>query len=288
MNHEHNHNHSRLGWTVILNISITIAEYIGGMLSGSLALLSDAGHNLTDVLSLLLGYVGEKVSLRKANKKHTFGFKRFEVITALINAFALLAVAFYILFEAFHRLKESRSISLGLMLGIGSIGLLGNLASILILHKQKNESLNLKSAYLHLFYDTLSSVFVMLGAVIIYFTNYVVIDVIASVVIALMILYSSFKIIKKGLHIFMQGVPEGLDLDEIYTVIKGIEGVASIHNLHIWSINSKDTFLSCHICIEYKKVKNDELIKEINNALQNRFKIEHSAIQIEENNICKK
>ncbi|HML26414.1 MAG TPA: cation diffusion facilitator family transporter, partial [Methanomethylovorans sp.] len=148
MTHEHSHT-EKIGWTIFLNIGITVAEYIGGIASGSLALLSDAGHNFSDVLSLILGYYGEKVSEKRATKKHTFGLKRFEIFTALINALALVAVAFYILFEAFQRLNEPRNISLGLMLGVGSIGLLGNLISILILNKEKDASINMKAAYLH-------------------------------------------------------------------------------------------------------------------------------------------
>ncbi|OPY19434.1 MAG: zinc transporter ZitB [Methanomethylovorans sp. PtaU1.Bin073] len=287
MAHEHNHT-EKMGWTIFLNIVITVAEYIGGIYSGSLALLSDAGHNFSDVLSLILGYYGEKVSEKQATKTHTFGFKRFEIFTALINALALVAVAFYILFEAFQRLHEPRNISLGLMLGVGSIGLLGNLISIFVLNKEKNASINMKAAYLHLFYDTVSSAFVMISAVIIYFTNYVFIDTIVSVIIAFMILYSSLDIIKNSIHIFMQGVPEGTEFDEVYSLINDVKGVKSVHNLHIWAINSNNTFLSCHVCIDKTVEKRtDEVIQTINKLLKEKYEIEHTAIQIEENNICK-
>ena len=283
----HNHSYSKLGWTIVLNIVITVAEYFGGIISGSLALLSDAGHNFSDVFSLILGYFGEKVSDKKSNEKHSFGFKRFEVFTALINALVLVAVAFYILLEAFHRLGKPNNISLGLMLGVGSIGLFGNLLSIVILNKEKDKSINLKSAYLHLFYDTLSSVFVIVSAVLIYFTDYVIIDVIASAVIAVMILYSSFEIIKEGVHILMQGVPEGLDFNKVYKSIQKVRGVKSIHNLHIWSINSKDSFLSCHVCMDARTKRDpDELIESINRILGEKYDIHHSVIQLEENNIC--
>jgi len=282
----HEHNHKKIGWTILLNIAITIAEYIGGIMSGSLALLSDAGHNFSDVLSLILGYFGEKISSTKATKKHSFGFKRFEILTALINALTLISIAFYILFEAFHRINNTQQISLGIMLGVGAIGLFGNLISIIILNKDKDSSVNMKAAFLHLFYDTLSSVFVMFSAVIIYFTDYVIIDIIVSAIIAVMILYSSLEIIKKTVHIFMQGVPDGMDFDQVYTQISKVKGIKSIHNLHIWSIDSNEIFLSCHVCIE--KVKNsDDIINGINKMLLKDFNIGHTTIQLENNDLCK-
>lgn len=284
----HEHNEKKLGWTIILNLVITIAEYIGGIMSGSLALLSDAGHNLSDVISLILGYFGEKISEKKADKKHSFGFKRVEIFTALINAFALLAIAFYILFEAFQRMNESNTISLGIMLGVGSIGLLGNLISILILNKDKDVSVNMKAAYLHLFYDTISSVFVIISAVIIYFTNYVIIDIVVSAIIAIMILFSSFDIIKKTIHILMQGVPQGLEFDELFHTISKIKGVKSVHNLHVWAVNSNNNFLSCHVCADKKSINDpDKLIKRINKVLQKKYAIDHTVIQIERNDLCK-
>ncbi|RME54859.1 cation transporter [Candidatus Woesearchaeota archaeon] len=284
----HNHGHGKkLGWTIILNIIITIAQYIGGIVSGSLALISDASHNLSDVLSLILGYIGEKFSHKGPSRRHSFGFKRVEIFTALINALALVAIAFYILFEAYKRLNSPREISLGLMFGIGSIGLIGNFVSILILNKEKESSVNMRAAYLHLFYDTISSLFVITGAAIIYFTNYIFIDIIASLIIALMIFYSSFDVIKTCLHIFMQGVPEGIDINEVYNFIMSMEGVEDVHNLHIWAINSRDFFLSCHICIgnNYKH-KTDEFIKKINELVKEKFHIEHTSVQIERSNIC--
>ncbi len=270
----------KLGWTIILNIVITIVEYAGGILSGSLALLSDAGHNLTDVFSLILGYFGEKVSDKRPDKRHTFGFKRTEVFTALINASILFLVAIFILYEAFERIHSPRQISLGILFTVGLIGLFGNLVSILILNKDKNKSLNMKATYIHLFYDTLSSVLVLIGGIIMYFTSFFAIDIILSVAIASMILWSGFEIIKSSIHIFMQGVPEGLNFDEICDTLKTIDGVKTLHNLHVWSVNSKDVFLSCHLCIN-KKTNADILIRKINQILKNKFKIRNTALQIE-------
>jgi len=286
MAHEHSHT-KKIGWTILLNIVITIAEYIGGIISGSLALLSDAGHNFSDVLSLILGYFGEKISENKATKKHTFGFKRAEVFTALINSLSLFAIAIFILFEAFERLKSPQEISLGLMLGVGLIGLLGNFISIVILNKEKAKSINMKAAYVHLFYDTISSVFVIAGGIIIYFTSFYLLDTILSIVIALMILYSGFEITKDIIHILMQGVPEGINFDEVYNLIAKINGVKSIHNLHVWSINSNEVFLSVHVCVDKENSNFKKILGKINKLILKKYGIENSAIQIEEDDFCK-
>jgi len=283
---EHNHNSEKIGWTIFLNIIITLAEYFGGIFSGSLALLSDAGHNLSDVVSLILSYFGERISEKKANKTHSFGFKRVEIFTALINALALWAIGVIIIVEAIKRINLEESISLGLMLIIAFIGLLGNVFSIMVLNKSKDNNLNMKAAYMHLFYDAISSVAVILSAIIIYFTHWIILDVVVSVFIAVMIFWSGFGIIKKAIHIFMQGVPEGIDFEEVYKTILKISGVKSVHNIHIWAVNSEDIFLSCHICTENGKTNNDKIIQKINMTLEKTYKIDHTTIQIEKDNIC--
>ena len=293
MAHEHKIT-EKIGWTILLNIVITISEYIGGFISGSLALLSDAGHNLSDVISLILGYFGEKVSERKSTKRHTFGFKRTEVFTALINAISLFAIAIFILVEAINRIKSPQTISLGLMIGVGLVGLFGNFVSILILNKEKDKSINMRAAYIHLFYDTLSSVFVIIGGIVIYFTGFMILDTLLSIIIALMIIYSGFGIIKSSLHIFMQGVPEGIDFDKVYNSISKTKGVKSVHNLHIWAIDSNEIFLSCHVSIDKQNYNGkDDLIRKINKSLRSKFKIEHTTIQLEDipctnNKLCNK
>jgi len=285
----HNHNHSKknIGITILLNLAITIAEFIGGYLSGSLALISDAGHNLSDVISLILGFFGEKITEIEPTKKHSFGFKRAEIFTALINAFVLWGISVVIIIEAFRRINSSPDISIGIMLVVASIGLFGNLFSMIILDKEKDHNLNMKAAYLHIFYDTISSVAVIASGIIIYFTHYYVLDLIVSFIIAIMIFFSGLEVIKKGIHIFMQGVPEGIDFETVYKSIEGMEGVKSAHHLHIWSVNSNDIFLSCHLCINREfEMDSDNLIKKVNSMLKNDYDIDHTALQIENNDIC--
>ena len=283
----HEHNHKKIGWTIILNVIITVSEYIGGVISGSLALLSDAGHNLSDVIALILSYFGEKISDKKTNKKHSFGFKRVEVFTALINALVLWGISTYIIIEAINRFfGEVQPISLGIMIGVGSIGLFGNIFSVMILNKEKGKNLNMKAAYLHLFYDAISAVGVIITGIIIYYTHFYVLDIIMSIIISLMIFWGGLKVIKSSLHIFMQGVPEGIDFDKVEAKIKKIKNVKTVHDLHLWAIDSNEIYLSCHVCVE--KVKNsDDIINSINKMLLKEFNIDHSTIQLENNNICK-
>jgi len=283
---KHNHTYQKIGWTVVLNLIITAAEYLGGILSGSLALLADAGHNLSDAVSLILSYFGEKASEKKPTKKHSFGLKRAEIFTALINALSLWAIGIFIISEAFKRMNRQETISLGIMLGIAVVGLLGNVFSIMILNKSKEDNLNMKAAYLHLLYDAISSVAVIISAIIIYFSHWYVLDVLVSIFIALMIFWSGFGIIKKTIHIFMQGVPEGIDFEEVYKAILGTTGVKSVHSVHIWAVNSKEAFLSCHLCVSKKKSDTDNMLRMINKMLESRFSIKHTAIQIEKKDLC--
>lgn len=272
---------------ILINIGITIAEFIGGALSGSLALLSDAGHNLSDVLSLGLSWIGEKLSQKKATRRHTFGFKRTEILTALINSLFLIGIAFFIIIEALKRISSPPEISLKLMIGIAFIGLFGNILSMFILGNRER-NLNIKAAYFHLFYDAISSVAVIISGILIYFTRWIIIDWMVSLIISGMIFWSAFGIIKRIVHIFMQGVPEHLEFDKILKDILGVSGVKSVHGLHIWSINSNEAFLSCHICVDESDGKRDtdKIIQNINNVLLKNHHIRHTVIQAENQNLC--
>ena len=285
--HGHGHNGKNIGWAILINIGITLAEAIGGTLSGSLALLSDAGHNLSDVISLGLSFLGEKLSEKKATRRHTFGFKRTEIFTALINSLSLVGIAFFIVMEALKRISAPQQLSLGLMLVVATIGLLGNLFSMIILGKRES-NLNVKAAYLHLFYDALSSVAVIVSGLLIYLTGWVMLDLAVSLLIAGMVLWSGLGVIKKTIHIFMQGVPEHLEFDKILEDILKVPGISSVHGLHIWSIDSSDVFLSCHVCIEQTDGKRnpDKIIQDINEMLQQNHRIHHTVIQAENQNLC--
>lgn len=286
-NDRHDHNIKNIGWAILINIGITLAEVIGGTLSGSLALLSDAGHNLSDVISLGLSFIGEKLSRKKATRRHTFGFRRTEVLTALINALSLVGIAAFIVVEAVKRISSPPALSLGLMLGVATLGLFGNVFSMMILGRRE-ANLNVKAAYLHLFYDALSSVAVIGSGFLIYLTGWVVLDLVISLLIAGMVLWSGLGVIKKAVHILMQGVPEGIEFDKILQDILSVPGVKSVHGLHIWSIDSSDVFLSCHVCMEEVDGKRDtdKIIRDVNSMLEKNHHIYHTVIQAENENLC--
>jgi len=285
---EHNNGRNHIGWVILFNIAITVAEYIGGVLSGSLALISDAGHNFSDVLSLIFSYFGEVFSRKKATKQHSFGFKRAEVGVAFVNAVSLCSLGVIIIGEAIRRFAHQREISLELMLPVAIIGLAGNFVSVLVLRGTKDKNLNIRSAYLHLFYDALSSVFVIVASIAIALTHWLIFDLIASLVIACLMIWSGAKVLWEALHIFMQGVPKEIDFDEVLDAITSIKGVESIHDLHIWGVDSKEVFLSCHACVpeDSHSAKINELVGKINVILKERFNITHSAIQFEHVGMC--
>jgi cobalt-zinc-cadmium efflux system protein len=292
--HDHRHGHShitnkkKLAIVIFFNAVITLAEYIGGLLSGSLALMSDAWHNLSDVLSLMLGYAGEKVSETDPSKKYSFGLKRFEVLIALVNALSLAAVGIYIVYEAVIRFIDPVPIDVAVMIPVAVIALLGNIFSIIMLSKNKNSNLNIKAAFLHLLYDAVSSVAVIIAGVVLYYTQLLWIDLAVSLIIVFMMIWSSADIVKESFRIFLQGTPHGIDSDEVYGSIQAITGVGSVHGLHIWSISSSEIFLSCHVCIDQNlgKIDTDQIIKQVNSMLESEYGISHTTIQVENVAIC--
>lgn len=289
----HGHEHHRAAgknfiFVILFNAVITVAEYVGGVFSGSLALISDAGHNLSDVFSLILGYAGEKVSEKKPDKKFSFGLKRFEVVVALVNALSLLLIGLYIVYEAAVRYLQPVPIDIRVMIPIAVIGLAGNLFSMLVLMKQRHITLNMKAAFLHLMYDTISSVAVIIAGIVLYFTGLLLVDLVISLIIVLMIAVSSLSIIRDSMRIFLQGTPQNIDTDDVYRDILRIKNVGSVHGLHIWSINSTEVFLSCHICISGtdEGTDTDAIIKNVNTVLEQKYGIRHTTLQVENTRIC--
>ncbi len=284
----HTHNHSRdlggrrLGITILLNIAITAAEAIGGVLSGSLALLSDAAHNLSDVIALVLAYIGARGATMRPTKRSTYGFKRLEVVTALINAVSLVVIAGFIIREAFRRYADPREIHGVVMLSVAAVGLLGNVLSVWILHRDRKKTINNRAAFLHMLYDALSSVAVIIGGIIILLSGWYLLDLILSVIIAMMIFWSSLDILKEAGGIFMEAAPKGVDVEEVGRTIASVPGVQDVHHIHVWSISSSQVALSCHICLvqqDYEHVP--EIIRSVHDVLLDKHGIDHVTIQPE-------
>jgi len=288
--HQHSHDDfnvsgRKLVWTILFNLLITIAEVIGGLITGYLALLADAIHNLSDVAALGLAWLGAKGSQKPATKRSTYGFKRVEVMTAFISAVALIVIAIFILIEAYQRYIHPQPItSPWIFLSVACIGLIGNIVSIWLLSTEKGKSLNMKTAFLHMLYDALSSVVVIIGGIIIILTGWFSIDVILSSAIALMIFWSSYLVIREAVSIFLEAVPSDIEFDAVLHAIENIPRVQDVHDLHIWSLSSHEIALSCHVAIEEKDFQNGpDIIVDINTMLRERFKIGHGTIQLEKN-----
>lgn len=286
-NYQHHHTPDASGkkliWTILFNVVITVAEFIGGIITGYLALIADAVHNLSDVAALVLAWFGIKGSQLPATKRSTFGYKRIEVMTALISATTLVVIAIFILIEAYKRYFDPQPIkSPYIFMTVAVVGLLGNLFSIWLLNSEKKSSLNMKTAFLHMLYDALSSVVVLIGGVVILLTGWYTIDVLLTVAIALMIFWSSYLVIKEGVWILLEAVPDNINFDKVHKAIAKISGVRSVHDLHIWSLSSKDIALSCHITIDQKDLLTGQaIIADINNMIYEEFGIGHGTIQLE-------
>lgn len=286
MAHSHVHQEvsgRKLFWTIAFNLVITIAEFLAGLFSGYLALLADAVHNLSDVAALILAWLGVKGSQLPPTKKTTYGYKRIEVMTAFISAVALVVIAVYILVAAYERLmKPEPIVHPWLFLTVAVIGLIGNLVSVWLLHTEKGKSLNLKTAFLHMAFDALSSVAVIAGGVVILLTGWITIDVILSVAIALMIFWSSYLVIKEAIMIFLEAVPPGIEFDRVHAAIEAIPRVCHVHDLHIWSLSSHEIALSCHVSVNDADLNfGPEVVREVNQTIYDKFGIGHGTVQLE-------
>ncbi len=281
--HETHVSRKKLTAAILLNAGITVAEVIGGILTGYLSLLADAIHNLSDVAALILAYIGEIGSAKPSTKRSTYGFKRLEVMTAMISAVSLVVIAVYIFYEAYRRFISPQAIDdPTLLLTVAGIGLLGNVLSVWVLHASKEHSLNFKTAFLHMLYDTLSSVAVIVGAIIIFKTGWNYLDPILSTLIGVMILWSSFKVLKEATMIFMEAVPDRIDFDAVANELEKHEYVCEVHHLHIWSLSSTSVALSCHISLKNKDYERaPEVIYDLSRIMHEKFGIDHCTIQPE-------
>ncbi len=286
-NHIHIHKHEVKGnnliLSILLNLLITIAQVIGGIISGSLALISDALHNFSDVLSLVFSLVAHKLSRRKASLNNTFGYKRAELIAAFINAITLIIVAFFLIYEAFSRLFHPEPIKYGLVIWLALLGIVVNGGSVLLLKKDSEHNLNIKSAYLHLLTDMMASVAVLVGGIFMKFYNCFWIDSIMTLFIALYLIYVSYGLIKSSLKMLMLFTPDFIDIKEVVNEVHKIKGVNKLHHIHVWHLNEEELHLEAHLdCSENIKMSEfNSLLEEVETVLFQKFNINHINIQPE-------
>jgi cobalt-zinc-cadmium efflux system protein len=268
--------------SIFLNIGITLAELIGGILANSLALISDALHNFSDVLALLMSYFAERVKDKPSTPRMTFGYRRVETLVALINAVSLGAIALFILVEALERWKNPQPVEWKQVFVIGVIALAGNVISVLILHPHKDRNLNVKSAFLHLFYDAISAVGVMASALIIAWTGWVPMDLVISVGISVLIVAGSLDLFKKIYHVLMEAAPGDVDVSEISAFIRSQMDVKEVHHIHLWSLSSDRMALSAHLIIEPGRIQDlDLILGRVTRALRERYSVDHVTLQPE-------
>jgi cobalt-zinc-cadmium efflux system protein len=283
----HDHNTevkgSRLLIATMLNLFISVAEIVGGVLSNSLSLISDALHNLSDALATFLAWIANRISKKPSNTRRTFGYKRVEILAAFINAIVLLAVSFYLFYEAVLRLIDPQPVKGILMLIVASIGLIANLIAVLILHGDAKHNINFRAAYLHLLGDTMTSVAVIIGGILIIFFEIYWIDPVITIVIGLYILKETWSILKQTNDILMQGVPEGLDLEMICREMEQIPEIKNIHHVHIWNLDDHSIHFECHVELkEDLHLSETEVIhNHIEHLLHEKFNIGHMTVQFE-------
>ena len=297
--HDHTHNHDgekdggqhraqhrlqgKFRFAVLLTIFVLGIEIVGGILSNSLALLSDAAHVFSDSLSLIMSWLAIYLSTRPATSSRTYGYHRTEVFAAFINGVSLIAISGWIFYEATQRFIEPEPVKSKEMLVVAIIGFIANLAIVWLFHGEGHKSLNVRSAVLHVIGDALASVGVIVGGVVIYWTGWFVVDPILSCGIGIIILIGSFRVTKEAVHILLEASPKHADAHKVAACINAIDSVKDVHDMHIWSLCSNYLALSTHVSIaEDASRSSHELRQEINDKLQTQFSIFHTTIQIEQ------
>lgn len=273
---------------MILNLTICIAEFIGGLIGNSLALLSDALHNLSDLIALFIAYIAIRLSMKPPTKRSTYGHVRAEVISAFVNALTLIAVGIFILYEAGQRLLDPHRVEGNLVIIFGFLGLVANTLAFLILKPSAKHDLNAKAAFLHLVTDAGESFAVVLGGILIMF-GVPLVDPILSMFIGIFTIKGAWDVVKSSANILNEGAPEGIDSEDIIRCLTNIEGVIDVHHVHIWCLSSNYKAISAHVVVPDQMVSDSQrLIHRMQETLKERFDISHPTFQIEANEcLCK-
>ncbi|MGQ9804520.1 MAG: cation diffusion facilitator family transporter [Chlorobiales bacterium] len=274
----------RLFLSTFVTAAIFLVELVGGLISGSLALLADAAHMITDMFALLVSSLAVFLASKPPTKQRTYGFYRIEILAALLNGTILCIIAIFICYEAIVRFGSPREVHTQGMMIFGSIGLIANVASALLLHHSKESNVNVKAAYLHVLSDLMGSVGVLVAAGIIALTGWQAVDSIISILIALLIVRGGWNVVSESVDVLLESVPHDLDVVCIETELRSHEHVIDLHDLHIWSITSGVNALSCHIVVDEYDCS-QSLILSINKLLKERFNIDHVTIQLENGHV---
>ncbi|VXC10307.1 Cation transporter [Flavobacterium sp. 9AF] len=287
MSHNHIHKHNVEGknllFSIGLNVIITFAQIVGGIISGSLALISDALHNFSDVLSLVFSYVAHKLSRRKASLDQTFGYKRAEILAAFVNAATLIIVAFILIYGAIERFITPQEIESVLVIWLAVLGIVVNGLSVILLKKDASHNMNMKSAYLHLLTDMMASVAVLIGGLLMLFYKIFWIDSVMTLAIAIYLIIVGYDLLKKATKILMLFTPEHINIKELVREVHKIKGVNKLHHIHVWHLNEEELHLEAHLdCSEDITMSDfNLLLHQIEKLLFEKFHINHINIQPE-------
>lgn len=293
MSHDHSHHHHNdlkgrnLFISILLNILITAAQVVGGIISGSLALLSDALHNFTDVLSLVISYFANFLSKKKASTNKTFGYKRAEIIAAFVNAATLIIVAVLLIIESVKRFFEPQEIESSLVIWLSLLGIVANGLSVLLLKKDADKNINMRSAYLHLLTDMMASVAVLIGGLLMKFYKVYWVDSLLTFLIAIYLVYVGYDLLKKSTQMLMLFTPEHINVNEIVERINKIKEVKKLHHVHVWCLNDDELHLEAHLDFneDITLSKFNDILHQIEVVLHDEFEINHVNIQPEYNKI---
>ena len=268
---------------VVLNFSISLAEVAGGILSNSLALLSDALHNLGDGLAVLLAYIAHRISKKESNLQKTFGYKRIEILVAFVNSIMLVAICIFLIYEAVERFRNPSPIRGAIMFSVAAIGLLANLVAVILMRKDSRNNINIRAAYLHLLGDTFSSVVVITGGILIWKFEIYWLDPLITILISLYILRETYLLLKDSFNILMQSAPRDIDLKKVKAEVENIDGVRNLHHVHIWSMNDRQVHFEGHIDLDRDMSVSQagSLNRHISDMLHERFEIGHTTLQME-------
>ncbi|MFT7351538.1 MAG: cobalt-zinc-cadmium efflux system protein [Flavobacterium sp.] len=281
--HKHEVKEKNLLYSILLNVVITAAQIFGGILSGSLALISDALHNFSDVLTLIFSWYANKLSKRKASLHQTFGYKRAELIAAFVNASTLIIVAVFLVYGAIERFFNPHKIESGLVIWLALLGIIVNGISVLLVKNDAKHNLNMKSAYLHLLTDMMASVAVLIGGILMYFFNWYWVDSVLTIVIAIYLIIVGLKLLKESTKMLMLFTPDNIDVKAIVREIHRIKGVNKLHHIHVWHLNDHELHLEAHLdCSEDIRMSEfNSLLHEVEQVLFHQFHINHINIQPE-------
>jgi cobalt-zinc-cadmium efflux system protein len=291
LHHGHDHGHEtarrnrsesrgRLAWTLALILGYMVAEIVGGYLADSLALLADAGHMFSDAVALGLSLFAVWISSRPPTPQHSYGYYRAEILAALANGATLIAIALVIFIEAFHRLGTPAEVQGPLMAAVAAGGLVVNILGLLILHSSRSHSLNMRGAWLHLMTDALGSIAALGAGALVWAYGWNWADPVASILIGLLVIYSSWELVKQAIAILMESTPQEIDVDAVRNAMMGTPGVCGVHDLHIWTITSGMESLSAHVELLHG-FEAHATLDNLRQALHDSFGIDHITIQIE-------